>query len=74
MQAGRDMILLASQKCGGVDSVAGMLEWKNIGSLGRTDMGGQEVVVLPSLSMTSWNAWNCAWGWMRSQPKASSSG
>lgn len=62
MHACRDMLLLASQKCGGVASVTGTLEWKDIGSLGRTDMGGQEVVVLSSLSMTSWSAWSSAWG------------
>lgn len=62
MHACRDMILLASQKCGGVASVTGMLEWKDIDSLIRTDLGGQEVVVLPSPSMTSWSAWSSAWG------------
>lgn len=73
VRACRDMILLASQKCVGVASVAGMLERKDIGSLGRTDMGDQEVVVLPSLLMTSWSAWSSACGWMRSQSKASRS-
>ncbi|CAN0329528.1 unnamed protein product [Bubo scandiacus] len=49
--------------------MTGVLEWKDTGSLGRTGRG-DEVGVLPSMSMMSWSAWSSAWGWMRSQPIA----
>ena len=66
------MILLASQRHGGMAPMTGVLKWKDIGSLGRTGRGDEEV--LPSMSMTSWSAWSSAWGWMRSQLRAYGSG
>lgn len=67
------MILLASQRHGWVAPVTGMLEWKNTGFLGRTGWEDEEVV-LPSLSITSQNAWSSTWRWMRSQPRSYGSG
>lgn len=53
--------------------MTGMLEWKDTGSLGRTEKE-EEADVSFSTSVTSWSAWRSAWGWMRSQPTAYGSG
>jgi len=51
------MILLASQRGGGMASVTGVLEWKDTGSLRRMGRGDEEEV-LPSVSTTGWSAWS----------------
>jgi len=59
------MISLASQRCGGMAPMTGMLEWKYAGS-GKAD----KEQVSPSMSMTSWRAWSSTWGWRRSRLRA----
>lgn len=53
MSTCRSMILLASEKCSGMAPPIAALEWKDIGSLGRTGRGGKEGMS-PSMSGTSW--------------------
>lgn len=43
----------------------GVLEWMDAGSLGRPGRGDKDWES-PSMLVTSWSAWNSAWGWMRS--------
>jgi len=50
-----------------------VLEWKDIGSLGRTGRGDKEEVSA-SMSKSSWSEWSSDWGWMRSQTRAYGSG
>lgn len=57
-------MLVVSQRCGGTALRTGVLEWMDVGSLGRTVKGGEEGVSL-SMSMTSWSVWSSTWGWMR---------
>lgn len=64
----RAVILLASQRCGVMAPVIGVLERKDTSSLGRMSRGEEESEegVLPFMSVTSWSQWRSAWGWMRS--------
>lgn len=56
------MILLASQRYGWVAPVIAVLKWKNTSFSGRTGREDEEGV-LPSLSMTSQNAWSSMHGY-----------
>lgn len=69
----RARILLLAQRHGGIAPRTGVWEWKDTGSLGRTDKEDEEEVSFFT-PVTSWSAWRSAWGWMRSQPTAYGSG
>lgn len=46
--------------------MAGVLGWKDGGSLGRTG-GGNKEGASPLMLVTCWSARSSVWGWMRSQ-------